>query len=298
MVSDDKVPRSPYSQLMAESGAFLILTIDTKEPIEVGAFVGEFTSLANQYEKFFKQRFPDAEGDAEVFVTQVSEGSIVAHLLPHWQAIAGGGVLSGVTVVGAIELIERINTLEEFVGRWRERLGHYFKKGGREPDATRGDLKDFHNAVTAIANDPQGSLKLEAAYYEDGKREIKASFKFTTKEARIAENEIEAHKKEIETSDSADHLRVLMTFVRPDIRTQETGKRSGELVSIEKLSDKPKPLIYASALAEQRIKYEMREDESVFKKGFVVDVNVEMRRGKPCAYRVTNLHQVIDLPED
>ena len=287
-----------YAQLMAESGAFLILTIDTEEPIEIGDFVGEFTSLSNQYEKFFHDRYPDSDGEAEVFVTQVKEGSIVAHLVPHWKAIAGTLSGVGIATVTAFEVIERANALEEFVERWRGRLGHYFKKGGRDPEATKSDLKDWHNTVAAIARDPQGSLKLEAAYYEDGKQNIKAGFKFTTKEARVAEQEIETHKKEIESKSSADHERALMIFVRPDIRVQDTGKRSGELAVIETISDKPKPIIYASNLAEQQIKYEIAQQESVFKKGFVVDVNVELRRGKPVAYRITNLHQVIDLPDD
>jgi hypothetical protein len=283
-----------YSRLMAESGAFLILTIETKEPIEIGAFVGEFTSLANQYEKYFHEKYPDSDESAEVFVTQVSQGSIVAHLVPYWPVAAsvGGAALVGVTVM------EKLNTIEDFLERWSGRLKPYFKKGGRDDHATKGDLKDFHNAVAAIALDPQASLKLEAAYYEDGQKNIKAGFKFNTAQARIAEREIEDHKKEMESSETADHQKVLLVFVRPDIRTQQTGKRSGELAMIEALSDKPKPLIYVSALAEERIKFEMQDNDSVFKKGFVVDVNVEMRRGKPCAYRITNLHQVIDLPDD
>jgi hypothetical protein len=39
-------------------------------------------------------------------------------------------------------------------------------------------------------------------------------------------------------------------------------------------------------------------DDNVYKKGFVVDVNVQLVNGKPAAYRVTNVHQVIDLPSD
>lgn len=70
-------------------------------------------------------------------------------------------------------------------------------------------------------------------------------------------------------------------------------------VIIESISETDLPLIYASDLAEQRIKHEIRvADENVFKKGFVVDVNVETRNGNPIAYRVTNVHQVIDLPDD
>jgi len=62
--------------------------------------------------------------------------------------------------------------------------------------------------------------------------------------------------------------------------------------------DKPRPLIYASAMAEQEIKREIADDESVYRKGFVVDVNVESRGGRPMVYAVTNLHQIIDLPDD
>jgi hypothetical protein len=50
-------------------------------------------------------------------------------------------------------------------------------------------------------------------------------------------------------------------------------------------------------MAEDRIKHEIREaDENVFKKGFVVDVNVRSIGGRPIAYAVTNVHQIIDLP--
>jgi len=68
---------------------------------------------------------------------------------------------------------------------------------------------------------------------------------------------------------------------------------------VEAISDRELPLVYASDLAEQRMKHEITEaDENIFKKGFMVDVNVETKGGRPVAYRVTNLHQVIDLPED
>jgi hypothetical protein len=56
--------------------------------------------------------------------------------------------------------------------------------------------------------------------------------------------------------------------------------------------------LYASDLVEQRIKHEIREaDDNVYKKGFIVDVNFQLKGGRPVAYRVTNLHQVIDLPD-
>jgi hypothetical protein len=74
---------------------------------------------------------------------------------------------------------------------------------------------------------------------------------------------------------------------------------AGELVTVEKISRKPLALVYASQLAEERIKHEITvEPDNVFKKGFVVDLNVDEKGGKPIAYSVTHVHQVIDLPDD
>jgi hypothetical protein len=65
--------RNSYAQLMGEGRDHLILTIDTKDPIEIGDFVGQFTSLAHQYEKYVRERYPDLPEDAEVFVSEVKE---------------------------------------------------------------------------------------------------------------------------------------------------------------------------------------------------------------------------------
>ena len=57
--------------------------------------------------------------------------------------------------------------------------------------------------------------------------------------------------------------------------------------------------MYASSLAEEQIKYEIRErDENVYKKGFVVDVQVEWVGDRPSVYAITNLHSVIDIAEE
>jgi hypothetical protein len=278
------VGKPTYEEAMKGHPPHLIMTLETKDPIEVGDFVGAFTSLANQYEKYVTAEFPGHEGDANVYVAEVKEGSIVAILIEY-----GGYALAG---TGGLVL------LDDFVERLGNRIRQYTKSGGRDLEATKSDLRDFHNALAAVAHDPDGSVRLEAAVFEDGERKIRVAFKFKTSEARHAEREIENHKTELEGKASDPQRRVLMTFVRSDIRTTETGKRSGELVLIETISKKPRPLIYASELAEERIKFEIRDEESIYKKGFVVDVYVETRNDKPVAYRVTDVHQVIELPDD
>lgn len=286
--------RKTYSQLMGEYPVHLVLKIETKEPIEVGDFVGEFTALTSQYRKFMRGRV-DVAPEATMYVTQVKEGSIVAELIPDW--LTNLGLLGA--MAASVNGMSAVLTLEDFAARHLgNRIRKYLSKGGRDDSATKGDLADFHKTVAAIANDPNGTVSLDVAYFEDGKRQLKSGFKFTTAQARKVQKEIENHRAEIEGTGALDRKRVLMTFVRTDIRTRDPGKVSGELVVIEEISEKPRALIYASDMAESRIKAEVRDDDSVFKKGFVVDVNIETKKGKPVAYRVTHVHQVIDLPDD
>jgi hypothetical protein len=226
-------------------------------------------------------------GEANIFVREVRAGSIEADLIP-W-------ALQGLSAV--VNVIEQIQIVDKFVRTYGGRLSTYLG-GSKEPEANRSDLKDFMGAVSAIANDPNGRSSLRAVAFEDGERKIKAAITFNTLEARQAQFQIEDQRLMLEASASADHQRVLMVFKQSNVKDTAMGKRTGERVAIEEISPRDLPLIYASDLAEQRIKHEVREaDENVYKKGFIVDVNVQLVGGKPAGYRVTNVHQVIDLPD-
>ncbi|MEZ5870761.1 MAG: hypothetical protein R3D32_02740 [Nitratireductor sp.] len=279
--------KKTYSQLMGESPVHLTLTIDTKDPIELGSFVGMFTSLGNEFERFIKESHPDLKDDANFFVKEVRAGSTIVDIIPEL-----------VIAAPFISQMDQILIAEEFIKRWGVRLTKLIKGEDGPGQDTKNALKDWADAVEAIARDPDGSHTLELATFEDGKREIKAAFKFSTQEAKSARRTIELKKQELDKKDSADHRRVLMVFTRSDINNVDVGKRSGELVLIEEISQKPLALMYGSNLSEKQIKHEVREaDENVFKKGFVVDVNVQIKGGKPVAYAVTHVHQVIDLPD-
>ena len=270
----------------------IFLRIKTRNPIELGDFVSEFTSVASQYEKFIRERHPEFGLDARIYVKQIKRGSIVAELLPFLPLLMFGNT-------DPFSTIEQVNAVTEFVRTYGGKLKTYFTKGKEVEDATRSDLKDFMGALTAIANDPDGTASVEAAVFEDGRKKIKEAVKFRSRDAIRGIEHIEEHRKKLEKRDSADFRRVLMVFQQANVRDTPVGKRTGEWVTIEDIADYELPLIYASDLAEQRIKHEIRDaDENLFKKGFIVDVNVQTKAGRPVGYRVTNLHQVIDLPEE
>lgn len=90
----------------------------------------------------------------------------------------------------------------------------------------------------------------------------------------------------------------MMRFVRPSIEKVSSHKRTGERALIESIYGKALSVLYASDLARERIQHELRVAPYPFNLLFDVDVNVEISRGKPVAFRVVAVHDVTDAPDD
>jgi hypothetical protein len=283
---DDNLQPQTYPSPMNEKKPHVVLTLETKEPIELGAFVGAFTSLGNEYDRFIRQDSPDLAGHVDMFVSKVRSGSIIVDLIP-WLSFTAP----------FIDDAEKSFTIEKFVRVWQRRFRAFLEADGKAPE-TPSELKDWADAVKAVATDSDGSSKVEAVAFEDGKKRIRAVAKFNSSEARQVLKLVETRQRQLEKTEHADHARVLMRFTRSDVGDVIIGRPSGERVKIDEISDRSLALVYGSELAEERIKHEIREaDENVFKKGFVVDVNVKSVGGRSVAYAVTNVHQIIDLPD-
>jgi hypothetical protein len=271
---------------MADGAPFIRLYIHFEQPIEIKDFVGAFTSIGDQFDKFMRANHPDLASEADLYIKQIHSGSIVADLLP-WLAMS---------LPTIIDAMGQVQTVEDFVIRWGSRIAKYTTPGGRDEQATRSDLKDFIDGVAAIANDTNGTMRVEAIAFEDGEKKIKAAAHFTTAQAQAARLEMERHQIEMGVPRLSIHKRVLMTFTQSNIKNVEPGKRSSERVLIQDLHSKDLPLIYGGQIIEERLKHEIRdEDENVFKKGFIVDASLETKNGRPVAIRVTELHQIIDI---
>lgn len=277
-----------YSQLMGEFPAHIILNLKTDQPIELGDFVGTFVALGNDYERFLSERGLENKTESKIFIKEVRAGSIEADLLP-WISL----------FAPFISDLDKILIVEDFVRRWGARLAILLQGNKSAAPDSISEIKDWTRMVEAIANDPDGKATISAAVFEDGKKKIRAAIEFNTKDARQIVKILDEKRRELERKTNENYTRVLMVFTRSDVNDADIGKRSGERVKIEEISPKPLALMYGSELAEDRIKHEIRDaDENVYKKGFVVDVLVKLSGDKPVAYSVTNVHSVIDLPDD
>lgn len=276
-----------YKEIMEKSPVVLTLKIDNSEPIALSSFVKAFTSLAAEYEQSLRTNDNFRNEDSEIFIKQIRSGSIIADLIP----------FAAAALPLVVSEADKVFVAVEFVRKWEGRLKS-LASGIVPKNASKSDLKRWANAVESIARDPNASSVLEAATFEDGKREVRASLTFSSREARQIEDTIEGEFKRLEEKASADNERVLMVFTRSDVGDSPVGQRSGERVVIEEISSKPLAITYGSELSEQRIKHEIREsDENIYKKGFNVDVKVQSRGNKPVAYSIMNVHDIIDLPD-
>ncbi len=261
----------------------LRLTIDTEKPILLDEFVGAFSALDHDYRRFIQEHHERFQESAAIYVSEVRQGSFVAELIPQLVPLAP-----------FISHMDQVLVVEQFVRNWGSRLRTLFDGKLSSQDVTRKDLEIFTSTVQAIARDPNASSRLEAVNFDDGT--VRAAFQFQTSEAKFGAQEIHRLSVAQNITQRDKHERVLMVFTRSSVEDAKLDKRSGEKGLIEQISQKSLPLMYSSEDAEARIKRVMREaDDNVYKKGFVVDVDIITSRGRQAAYAITRLHDVLDL---
>ncbi|WP_421855895.1 hypothetical protein [Oricola sp.] len=272
-----------YSQLMEESKGYLTVRLDIKKPVEIGDFASLFAGMGGQFDAYLREFHPELRGKAQMYVKEVRKGSIVADIFPNVPDLIG--YMDNVLIVLGFGAL--------FSKRVRALISGQFID-----DAKKSDIKEIGDTIKSVSNDSGGQMKIESVTYEDGVWRRNLEIKFDTKEARAAQRTLEEQKNALDQIEHVDYQRVLMTFERS--RKSDTDlDKTGELVVIGEVNEKPKALIYGSELIEQKIKHEIREaDDNIYKKGFVVDANSRLRDGRIVAYVVTQVHQIVDLPDE
>lgn len=269
--------------------AHIRLIIDTKVPIELSDFTGQYTSIGEGFESFLKQNHPDRNHKLKFYVNEVTRGSIITDIIA---AIAFDCALP----MMAIQVIDDIMLLEDFAKRWGSRLSSLIQ-GKLPKKCDLKELNNFYKTTAIVAKDKSASATLESATFIDGRRKIFIQYTFNNKDATAAQKNIELFKHDLTVKEEiALYRRVLMTFTQSSTSNAKILKKSADKVLIEDIFPMPLSLIYATGIVEKRLKHEIRNsDDNIYKKGYVVDVMVKTQNGKPIAYSVTDIHQVIDI---
>lgn len=264
-----------------EGDAILTVTIATQAPIELRDLMDGLSAIEKQCHRYFEHNYPErSEEESRLLVRDVRSGSIIFDLAP--------------AIAPFIADMENIKTIVEYVEAFRSKVLPWLTPNGRNPEATSVELQGFHDAVSAIAKDANGSIDLKARFIKKNSsgEEIKSEFALSTADARMIQGNIIAEQSERKLPSQSRFEQVVMSLHQASLDKAKPGKATGEKGVIETISDRPLKLVYASEMAGQRIKDELRQDANPLKKAFIVDVNVELFNGNPHAYRITNVHSV------
>jgi hypothetical protein len=269
---------------MKNGTAFIQLEIDTTQPIELNDFISAFASIGSEYSRYILKEHPDWGKDAKIYVSQVRAGSIIAELIP--------------AIMPLLQTLDSALIIDQFISRIGNIVTAYLQPNAKPEGIQKSEIKDVMEGLVAIAKDPKGRMDIKSIFIEGGQSNVRAAIHFDTQQAITAIGNMREHIRLIEHHEDLNRPMVLMTFFQSNLRDSELQIRSGEQVVIQSINTKPRPLVYASEMAKDRIKHEISQSEgNIYKKGFYVDVVVDMAGEKIAAYKITNFHNVIDLPD-
>lgn len=269
---------------MDKKQAYITINLDLNQPIEIGDFARHFAGLGTEFDNYIAKEHPEYSGHAQMFVKEVRHGSIEADLFASIQNLLG--VMNNTLIISG------------FIELFKEKIGMLIT-GNFLTDTSKSKLNSVNDVIIALAKVKNGSLEFKQTEYIDGKPITETALKLTSQEAKQAIKTIEHQKDELDKETHVDYEKVLMVFERPSSTHKNIGASTGERVIIEEISSKSKALIYASDLAEDKIKSEiLNSNDNIFKLGFICDVNVKTRSGRIVCYSITEIHNIIDLPDE
>ena len=268
---------------MDEGKSFVELRLDLQEPADLFDLVGALSAVANQFEQFIRREHQNLKGDARLFVKEIRKGSIIVELIP--------------VILPLIENMDRVLVVDGFVRRFGGLLTSY-SEGDKKDDLSRSDIKDLMGAVSIIANDPNGTSSISSVEYHKTKNTTRMKMEFDTSGAKRARETLQIQKAALELPSHELFENRMMIFVRTTVKSSETGRKTELQGLVESVHSKPLAITFETDMARERIEGEIRDDEkNVYKKGFFVDLYMEKLQGRPVAYRVVSVRDIIPLPD-
>lgn len=281
---------SAYKALMANVDAYLEMRISLgeEELIQVRELSNMLGGMADRYSAYVNAEFPGEADQAKFFIHEIRRGSIILEFVPV-----------------AVGIMDQISIIHNFWNLTSSTLKAY-------AEGTASGLRDRNNdtdrsvaaIVEPIAKSANGNLSLAVREREtnDGRERM---IVIDAGEARAAFKTASAFLGPLPSleitpqTETRQHDRVTMYFEQTNRKRDTSGKKTGEKVLVPQLDPKERALIYQSENAERQVKREMLDDpENIYHKAFLVDLYADYRLGRVTLYRLTHVHDVIDIDPD
>ena len=259
----------------------LFVHIQHSQPVELNEFTASLKSFSNLYSTYVKSNGgSDEMSQAKLYVEKIEEGSIFIYLME-------------VVSANIIPFLENVNTILGFAEYLKNTYDFYISGIGEKPKLSIQECVDFAHSLDVVAGDNSGKMEIGAIPKENNGN-IFYKCNFTSIDSNGFQNKIGKEVKRLKevTPDTKDtYKRVLMVVYQ--IRNDNTGKGNKAIID-DIFKGRKVNLLFATDELEEQI---LHSDDNPTKKAFQVDIEVQMVNEKLAAYKVTALHDIIDLEE-
>ncbi len=279
------------------SKARLQVHFDVHQPIELVEFTMAMQSLAHEYQSFLIER-NDAkpskknEHEARLFITKIENNCILAELAE--AAYFMGHMVSVVDQIKVfVDFTKNIkDTVNFFVELSKSKVAH-----ADDIPYSKRQMKRIKEITALIAKNKEGKLGLTAFEYEVDEitKTEKIRVEFDPGTAKAAHQGLIIAERALEVREQADYEKVLMYFHQTNRDDPKADGRTGDKAIITNVTSKALSCFIIGDIDKQKIRHVLDDPKhNPLHTGFIVDINVESNpSGKPMAYRVLRVHDVI-----
>ena len=264
-------------KIVMNNNNVLRIHIKNSQPVDVSDFTKTMSAFGTLFSNFAQKNGKSKEeANAKLYVSKIIEGSIDIHLVE-------------LASLAVIPFVENSNLILDFAKHIKSIYDYFVLSKGDEPELNVPELKGVHDMVSIPANDRNGLMTVHVIIDYAGNVFFEGCT-FNHIEGNGIQNQSDNALKERKAlSNEGDiYRKQLMTIYQ----VRKDGADRGNKGVIDAISDRKLGLVFDSDTLEDDI---LRSAQNPMLKGYIVDVIVQTVQGKPAAYKIMALHDVIDL---
>lgn len=266
---------------------------DVDGPVELDGLVEGFSALSSQYKRTLADHGYEGEKtNVRLYVTRISDGCVEAELTVYALLFAH-----------VIQAMDYANIISDFTHKMGKLVGRLGNKNADTSGLSVQDLRDVDKFLDTVAEHPNPQISLRKARYieENGERRKEIEFEYDFDSDTVINASKSAKKALASLKDREQHKirrNVLLVWHQTNRDRAKSSGRTGDKAIIQSISDKPRPVFFP--VGANSIKHEMThtEENPLYGRGYMVDVDVEYFDEDPKAYTVMELHGPVDLDDD
>ncbi len=258
----------------------LLVHIEHSKPIELKDFTTSLEALRGLFCDFAAKNGQSKEQtQAKLYVEKIENGCIDIFLC---EAVSAG----------LLPFIENINIILDFSLYIKTVMEYFLLRKGEKPKLDLQEAKNFRDLLEISANDNKGEMSIGAVVKTDTGN-VYNNCVFNFQGSNSSQNQIEKDIEEMKSAQPSGNVfkRQLMTIyqIRGDMSSNTGNKAVIDAISSKKLN-----VVFETDELKRKI---LNSVENPIRKAYLVDVVLMTVEGRQTAYKVTALHDVIDLSD-